>query len=290
MTTRKKTTATKPKTAATAKPNTRRKTKIVSSRRTKTGAGNFVNFFVPLFFILCIVFCIGFLGFMGYRTVTASSFFDVKRIEVKGTNRVSREEVEKIVRLESEKNGVWNADLQKIREEIEKSGFVKSATVSRILPDGIRVNVTERKPSAIARIEGGDFWVDDDGAIIVLVGKDEARPPFFIQGWNREKNEKAREENKERVKIYLQMLSDWQEYELAKRVKAVDLTNVKEPFAITEDSGEKVAIELENGNLAKRLKDGIKAIAGKGTNYQAVNIEGQNMVLVPRNKIGTPSS
>ena len=219
---------------------------------------------------------------MGYRTVTASSFFDVKKIEVRGTKRVSREEVEKIVRLESEKNGVWNADLQKIREEIEKTNFVKAATVSRILPDGIRVNITERNPKAIVRIEGGDFWADEDGVILVLAGKDEARPPFFIQGWNREKSESAQEENKERVKIYLDMLNEWQEYELARRVKAVDLSNIREPKAITVDSGESVAIELENENFANRLKDGIKAIAGRGTNYQAVNIEGQKMVLVPR--------
>ncbi|CAN5796286.1 hypothetical protein BH20ACI4_BH20ACI4_01090 [soil metagenome] len=278
MATRKRTTAKK---TTAVKPKSRRKTST-TSRRTTKGAGNFVNFFVPLFFILCIVFCTGFLAFMGYRTVTASSFFDVKKIEVRGAKRVSREEIEKIVRLESEKNGVWNADLQKIREEIEKSNFVKAVTVSRILPDGIRVNVTERNPKAVVRIEGGDFWADEDGVILVLAGKDEARPPFFIQGWNRDKSEKAQKENKERVKIYLEMLTEWQEYELAKRVRAVDLTSLKEPFAITEDSGEKVAIELENGNLAKRLKDGIKAIAGKGSNYQAVNIEGQNMVLVPR--------
>lgn len=282
MTQRRKTTTKKTPSATTSKPRARRKTTTVSSRRTKTGAGNFVNFFVPLFFILCIMFCIGFLGFMGYRTVTASSFFDVKQIEVKGTNKVSREEIEKIVRVESEKNGVWNADLQKIREQIESTPYVKTATVSRILPDGIRVNITERSQKAVARIEGGDFWVDDDGVILVLVGKDETRPPFFIQGWNRDRSEKAQAENKERVKIYLDMLDQWQEYDLAKRVKAVDLTSLREPFAITEDSGEKVSIELENNNLAKRLKDGIKAIAGKGNAYQAVNIEGQNMVLVPR--------
>lgn len=281
MAARKRTTAKKTRPAAKAK--TRRKTSAPASRRTRKGTGNFVNYFVPLFFILCILFCLGFLTFMGYRTVTASSFFDVKKIEVKGTSRIPREDVEKIVRGESELNGVWNSDLRKIREEIEKMTFVKTATVSRILPDGIRINITERKPSAKARIEGGDFWVDDEGVVLVLVGKDEPQPPFFIQGWNREKSEKAQEENKERVKIYLEMLKEWQEYELAKRVKAVDLSNLKEPLAITEDSGERVAIEVENGNLAKRLKDGIKAIAGKGGNYQAVNIEGQNMVLVPRN-------
>ncbi len=282
MATQRKTTA-KKTTAATTKPRARRKTSTAGSRRTtRQVTGNFVNFFVPVFFILCILFCIGFLVFMGYRTVTASSFFDVKQIEIKGNNKLAREDVEKIVRVESEKNGVWNADLQKIREEIEKSNFVKSATVSRILPDGIRVNIVERKPAAIARIDGGDFWVDDDGAILVLAGKDEARPPFFIQGWNREKSEKAQTENKERVKICLDMLNQWQEYELAKRVESVNLTNIKEPAAVTLDSGERVSIELEVGNYANRLKDGIKAIAGRGSNYQAVNIEGTKMVLVPR--------
>ena len=68
---------------------TRRKSphgKRHAGRRAK-GTGNFVNFFVPLFFIVCILFCLGFLAFMGYRTVTASAFFDVKQIEVKGRKK-----------------------------------------------------------------------------------------------------------------------------------------------------------------------------------------------------------
>src|SRR5215204_4781243 len=103
MTQRRKTTAKKTPATTTSKPRTRRKTTTVSSRRTKKTASNFVNFFVPLFFILCIMFCLGFLGFMGYRTVTASSFFDVKQIEVKGTNKVSREDIERIVAAQTER-------------------------------------------------------------------------------------------------------------------------------------------------------------------------------------------
>lgn len=219
---------------------------------------------------------------MGYRTVTASSFFDVKQIEVKGTSKVSREDIEKIVRLETEKNGVWNADLQKIREQIENTPYVKSATVSRILPDGIRVNITERKPTAIARIDGGDFWVDDDGVILVLVGKDDTRPPFFIQGWNRDKSEKAQTENKERVKIYLDMLTELQEYELAKRVKSVDFTNPKEPVGFIEDSGFPVKIVFEMKDLSEEMKNAVKAIAGKGANYDTVSFAGQKTILSPR--------
>src|SRR5205085_2807848 len=81
----------------TLKPRTpakRRKTSARSAGHSKQALG----FLVPLFFILCIVFCLGFLVFMGYRTVTASAFFDAKTIDVRGINRISRDDVEKIVR------------------------------------------------------------------------------------------------------------------------------------------------------------------------------------------------
>lgn len=269
-------------------PVTRKRTTPAKARRknTKTrtgrGAGNFVNFFVPLFFIISILFSLGFLGFMGYRTVTASSFFDVKAVEVRGINRVSREEIEKIVRSEAEARGVWNADLTEIRQNIEKINYVKTATVSRVLPNGLRINVVERDPKAVVRIDGGDFWADEDAVVIGEVGKTDARPPYVLFGWDRSRSEEAIKDNRERVRLYLEMLEDWQEFELAKRVNAVDLSNLREPKAIVSDSGELVKITLGQENFGEQLKKGIKAIAGKSDMYEAVSFNGQNYILSPR--------
>ena len=91
------------------------------------------SFLVPLVFIVGILFCLGFLMFMGYRTVTASAFFDVKKIDIRGVNRVSKEEIEKIVSQRSEKSGVWNANLTAIKDDVEKLMQVKSAVVARVL-------------------------------------------------------------------------------------------------------------------------------------------------------------
>ena len=98
-------------------------------RKTAKNNGRFANFFVPLFFIFCILFCLGFLGFMGYRTVTASEFFDVKKVDVRGVARSSKEDIEKIVGGEAEKVGVWNADLNEIKNRVERLAYVKSAAV-----------------------------------------------------------------------------------------------------------------------------------------------------------------
>jgi cell division septal protein FtsQ len=210
---------------ATQKRGTARKTNTAARRTRRTsvsgkkGSGTFTNFFVPVFFIVGILFCLGFLSFMGYRTATASAFFDVKRIDVRGTNRASKDDIERIVRQFSEKTGVWNADLKAIKTDVEKITLIKTAVVSRVLPDGLRVNVTERTPKAVVRLDAGDFWADEESVILGEVGKDETRPPFVLRGWDEAKNEKAAKDNRERVKIYLKMITEWQDYELARRVR-----------------------------------------------------------------------
>lgn len=265
---------------AAAKPAARRK-KPTTRRGSKTSP-NFVNFFVPFFFIVCILFCLGFLGFMGYRTVTASEFFDVKAIDVVGGDDVKTEDVEKIVRAETEKTGVWKADLTVVKEEVEKITLVKSATVSRVLPDGIRVDITERIPKAVVRIDGGDFWADEDGIILGEVDKSKPYPSFVIYGWERDKSERAHENNKNRVKMYVEMMDDWEELELDKRVFAIDLRDLQEAKAIVKDSDSMVSINVKKKDFGTNLKNGLKAIAGKGNEFKGVDWVGQNIRLVPR--------
>jgi cell division septal protein FtsQ len=269
MATRTRKTTLKNKPAAT--PAKRRRTAKPAARRAKSG-GNFVNFFVPLFLIFCILFCLGFLGFMGYRTVTASEFFDVKKIDVRGAAYASKSDIEKIVTANTEKSGVWNADLKEIKEKVERLDFVKSAAVSRVLPDGVRVNLIERVPKAVVRLAGGDFWADDEGVILAAVNKTEANFPFVIRGWDETKTEKASKENQMRVKLYQKMLEEWKTFELDKRVKVVEMSDLTEPKAIIEDSGESVEIVLAKDNFGKKLQTGLENVAGKGKQVARIDV------------------
>ncbi|MDQ3131857.1 MAG: FtsQ-type POTRA domain-containing protein [Acidobacteriota bacterium] len=262
----------RPVQSKTKTPAKRRRPAAV--RRTKNGNGNFANFFVPIFFIFCILFCLGFLGFMGYRTVTASEFFEIKKMDLRGVSRTSKDDIEKIVSSQVEKSGVWNADLNEIKERIEKLAYVKTAAVSRVLPDGMRVNLVERVPKAVARIKGGDFWVDDEAVILGLVGENEERPPFILRGWDESKIETSAKDNQMRVKMYQKMLEDWREFDLAKRVKELNLEDLQDPKAIVEDSGFRVSIDLGKDNYGKRLKTGLERIVGRGSEIEAFNLSG----------------
>ncbi len=276
-------------TTQTRKRPTARRTNTATKRQRGTSSRNknsalLTNFFIPLFFVAVILFCLGFLMFIGYRTVTASAFFDVRTIEVDGTSRVPKGDIEKIVSRHSEKAGVWNADLRQIREDIEKLTLVKSAVVSRRLPDGLRVIINERVPRAVVRINSGDYWADDDAVILGAVQKNDERPPFFMQGWNEDRTEKATKDNQERVKIYTKMFADWQSFELAKRVSAVNLADLQTPRALVPDSGEMVTISLPRENFGKRLQTGLERIAGRGKEVKAINVSGTQPVLDFREK------
>ena len=246
----------------------------------KPGSASAANFLVPLIFIVGILFCLSFLAFMGYRTVTASSFFDIKKVEIHGTIRVPKEEIEKIVSRRSEKSGVWNTDLTAIRDDVEKITQVKSAVVSRVLPDGLRVSVNERQARAVVRLERGDLWADESAVLFDEVGKNETRPPFVMTGWDESKTDKAAKDNQERVKVYLKMLDEWQNFELAKRVSVVNLTDLRMPQALVQDSSGTKSVILPKDNFAKKLQLGLENLANKGTEVTGINVSDVSPKLI----------
>lgn len=138
--------------AATVKRTTKRKSSTTrglrqTSQRKKTNRQQFSTFFVPLIFIVCLGFCVFYLLFLGYTEVSKSSFFKLnkEKIDVRGIEKTSLEDIREIA-LRKTTDGVWNANLNEIQNEVEKLEFVKpkSTTVSRVLPDGLRIRVEEK--------------------------------------------------------------------------------------------------------------------------------------------------
>ena len=222
------------------------------------------------------------IGMLGYQSVTASTFFDVKSVDVRGVERSSKDDITRAVTSSAEKSGVWNANLLEIKAKVEKMAFVKTAAVSRVLPNGIRVNVVERVPSAIVHLSNGDFLVDAEGNILAPATSKEPKLPITMFGWDESKTEKAFKDNLERVKMYQKMIAEWQDFDLVSRVSSVNLADLREPRALTQDSGMPVSIALGKDAFGEHLRKGIGAIVGKGAMFDGVNLVGQNMILSSR--------
>jgi len=245
----------------------------VSQTRGRVSRG-FGRFVLPLIVLSVLLAGIGFFAFSGYQTATASNFFAVKTVDVRGAERTSADDIRRIVTSAAEKPGVWNVDVSDIRVRIEKFPFVKSAAVSRVLPSGIRVNVIERSPAAIVHVTSGNFLVDGEGVMLGAASANDKQFPFVLHGWDESKTEKAVPENLARLKVYKKMLDEWTQFDLASHVKEVNIANPREPTAVVEDSGRTISITLARDNLGKGLKTAIEAISGKGAKIKSVDAGG----------------
>ena len=139
--------------------------------------------YVPAFLKLAMAIIMGVLVFASYRAAASASFFQLRAVEVQGTSRLQPAEIQALVTQSVHKTGVWKADLNGITERIERLPWVKTAVVSRVLPDVIRVRITERAPRAVTRTSAGRFrWVDEDAALIGEMQPTDQMPAFFMRG------------------------------------------------------------------------------------------------------------
>jgi len=166
--------------------------------------------YVPLALRIGVAAIIALIAFVGYRAAASASFFQVRTVETRGASRASVDDIKNLVRHDVSETGVWRADLQQLSSHLEHLPWVRTAIVTRVLPDGIRVRITEREPKAVVRTAAGRFmWVDDDAVFLGEMSSTDQMPSFFLRGWNEDNSNTASSENRDRVRKFLELQRDW---------------------------------------------------------------------------------
>jgi cell division septal protein FtsQ len=198
---------------------------------------------------------------VGYRAAASASLFQVRSIDVVGTQRTSAEEIESLTRRAVTRTGVWRADLAALSAELGRLPGVRRAVVSRVLPDRLRVRITERVPIAVVHMAGGHFvWVDDEGVALGEMKPADQMPVFFVRGWNEDGTEQARRDNAERVQKYLELNREWGALGLSERVSEVDLIDLRDVRAQLAGNDSQIEVRLGGQELGARLKIALEAL------------------------------
>jgi cell division septal protein FtsQ len=219
--------------------------------------------YLPMAARMVLVIAAAVLVFVGYRTASSASLFQVRRIDVTGTSRTSREEIAGLVRRTAGKSGVWRADLPAISAELERLPGIKTAVVSRVLPDGLRVRIKERVPAGVVRTISGKFvWADEDAVVLREMTPTDQIPSFFLRGWNEDETEPARLENVERVQKYLELMREWTAAGLAERISEVNLMDIRDIRAQLTGADSQIEVRLGGQDAATRLKNALNTLDG----------------------------
>lgn len=103
-----------------------------------------------------------------WANVMASERLKVDRVDVRGSHFLSEGEVRELLGPAVGEN-ILGVDIQSLGARLRSSPWVADATVSRTLPDTLRVDIRERQPLALAELERL-FLMDADGTLIDLYG------------------------------------------------------------------------------------------------------------------------
>jgi cell division protein FtsQ len=215
--------------------------------------------YVPTALRIAVVAIVCLLGVVIYRAAASASFFQIRRVEAKGATRASVEDIQALVRRDVSETGVWRADLQTISAHLERLPWVRNAIVTRVLPDGIRVRITERQPRAVVRTSSGRFmWVDDDAVYLGEMAPTDQMPPFFLRGWSEEEAKQA--EYRGRVAKFLELQNEWDAQGISARVSEVNLMDLRDVRVQLGGDDSQIEVRLGSQELGARLKKALTVL------------------------------
>lgn len=118
------------------------------------------------------VVAVGILALAGawtaWQRVFASERLRVGRLEVRGSHFLSEGEVRELIGPAVGEN-ILALDIEALKARLRASPWVADATVTRALPDTLRVDIRERVPLALAELDRL-YLMDEDGGLIDIYG------------------------------------------------------------------------------------------------------------------------
>ncbi len=105
---------------------------------------------------------------------------EIKTVSVTGNDQVTRTELIDRLKLEPGASLV-SVDTTRLAARLAAHPWVKEATVSRVLPHTLAVQVVERRPAAVLRSPSGSVLLDEEGRPLTLLSEsnEPALPVLF---------------------------------------------------------------------------------------------------------------
>lgn len=103
-----------------------------------------------------------------WQRVFASDRLRVGRLEVRGSHFLSEGEVRELA-APAVGESILTLDIEALKARLRSSPWVADATVTRALPDTVRVEIHERVPLALAELEQL-YLMDQEGGLIDIYG------------------------------------------------------------------------------------------------------------------------
>ncbi|MBI5586923.1 MAG: FtsQ-type POTRA domain-containing protein [Deltaproteobacteria bacterium] len=126
-------------------------------------AGRVSGRFMKVLAVLALMPALAYGGWRGYKELTTTERLAIETINIAGAKRVSEDDIYDLAGIEEGEN-ILSFKVSDVVDNIRRNPWIKEADVSRSLPSTVNIEVTEREPLALVKLDA--LYVMDASGVV----------------------------------------------------------------------------------------------------------------------------
>jgi len=214
-------------------------------------------------------------------------------VEISGVHNAPPVQVRDAAAGDALGRNIFSVSPDEIKAKLEQIPWVEQATVMRLLPNRIAVNIQERTPMAFAQIGSRISLIDSNGVVMGMPANRQSRYSFpVIRGIT---ETEALSSRAAAMKIYDRLVGELGSADGANYVRQlseVDLSDPEDVKVTANDPGGTMVVYLGKSDFLPRYKLYVAHIAEwrrQFQNLQSVDLKFEGQMVVNPDRPGKPS-
>lgn len=183
-----------------------------------------------------------------------SSFFNIKKIEIVGNNKLTKDEAISLSQIEIEEN-TFKLSKNKIEKNIKQNAYVESVKIKRNLPSTILIEIEERVPTYMITFANAYAYINNQG-YFVEISKEKLELPIITEYATKEEDiqlgERLCTEDLQKLDDILQIMKAAESNEIANIVTKINISD-KQDYVLELKSEKKTVHVGDTSNLSTKM-------------------------------------
>lgn len=199
--------------------------------------------------ILLLVLIVGAMVF-----ALLSPIFNIQNIEIVGNEQITKEEIKSLSGIQMNDN-IFKVRNKKVYNNIKQNAYIRDVKIHKILPNKIKLEIEERKPSYMLEYGNGYVYVNKQGYMLEISSIKKELPILIGTSTSKEDykdGNRLNEEDLVKLGIVIKIMDAAQSNEIEKLITKIDVAN-PDNYTLYLETERKVAYLGDCSNLETRM-------------------------------------
>ena len=208
----------------------------------------------------------------GYRELVHSESFAIQQIDIGGNVHLTREEILDEMRVRMGEP-LLELDVSALQTQLALHPWVRTAEVTRRLPDRLVVEIVERQPHALVALENL-YLMDGDGDVFKRLDRTDMWDLPVISGLLRDDLRDEPQRSRSRLTRGLELIERAEQAGLGERVRISEVHLARTSEVLVLESGTRAHLpDGDPGPALKRLDSILEDLAQRGQRARVVFLD-----------------